>query len=355
MLASTGASIVANTVANSVVIDAAIEVAVDAATAHLPLHSGSGSVMKLQIGGRDVVVLAKKTLREIMDDNILGLSAETAYSFFFGLFPTFLFAAPLVSLVGQKQHLYDQLSAWLASSLPPDAFTLTRGVLHDVIFAKSAPGLISVGAILALYAGAGMFSSLMSALNVAYDARDARPWWEQKLIAIGATIGAVVTLGGAMMLLLGGGALIGAVSRIFGLGMVGTVLWAILQYVLIFALLIGAIWGMYMVLPDAHSLDKKQTLVGAVLAAILWVIFSGAFRLYVVHFGSYNRTYGAAGAVIVLLTWMYWSMFAILAGGELNSELRAGTGSTAIPTQQSTVPNRVPTHEGLPNASSEQR
>lgn len=311
--------------------------------------------MKLQIGGRDVVVLAKKTLREILDDNVLGLSGETAYSFFFGLFPTFLFAAPLVSLVGGKQQLYNQLSGWLASSLPPDAFTLTRGVLHDIVFAKSAPGLMSIGAVLALYAGAGMFSSLMSALNVAYDARDARPWWEQKLIAIGATIGAVITIGAAMLLLLGGGALVSTVSNALGLGPVGTALWAILQYVLVFALLIGAIWGIYMFLPDVRAQDKKQTLVGAVLATILWVIFSIAFRTYVAHFGSYNRTYGAIGAVIVLLTWMYWSMFAILAGGELNSELRAGTGSTAIPTHQSTVPNRVPTHDGIPNASSELR
>lgn len=311
--------------------------------------------MKLQIGGHDVIVLAKKTGQEILDDNVLGLSAETAYSFFFGLFPTFLFAAPLVSILGRKQQLYDQMSSWLASSLPPDAFTLIRGVLHDIIFAKSAPGLISVGAVLALYAGAGMFSSLMSALNVAYQVRDSRPWWEQKLIAIGATLGALVLIGAAMTLLLGGGTLIDAVADALNLGPLGTALWAILQYVLVFALLVAAIWGMYMVLPDVHSQDRKQTLVGAVLATILWVIFSAAFRLYVSHFGAYNRTYGAVGAVIVLLTWMYWSMFAILAGGELNSELRAGTGSAAIPTKQSTVANRVPTHEGLPNASSEIR
>lgn len=309
--------------------------------------------MKLELGGRDVVVLAKKTLREVLDDNILGLSAETAYSFFFGLFPTFLFAAPLVSLVGQKQRVFDQVSAWLASSLPPDAYTLTEGVLKDVIFAKTAPGLISIGAVLALYAGAGMFSSLMGALNVAYDARDARPWWEQKLIAMGATIGAIITIGAAMTLLLGGGALVDVVANALNLGPLGTALWAVLQYVLVFALLIGSIWALYIVLPDVHAQDKKQTLVGAVLATVLWVLFSFLFRTYVVHFGSYNRTYGTVGAVIVLLTWMYWSMFAILAGGELNSELRAGTGSSSIKTRQSTVPNRVPTRQGLPNASSE--
>lgn len=310
--------------------------------------------MRLQIAGRDVIVLAKKTLSEILDDNLLGLSAECAYSFFFGLFPAFLFAAPLLSLVGNKQKLFTELFAWLARTLPGDAFTLIEGVLRDVVFAKSAPGLMSIGAVLSLYAGAGMFSSLMSALNAAYDVHDTRAWWLQKLIAIGATIGAVIILGTAMALLLGGGPLVSVIARALHLGPVGTVAWAILQFVLAAALIVGAIWAMYMVLPDVHAQDRTQTLVGAVLAAILWMLLSALFRLYVTNFGFYNRTYGTIGAVIVLLTWMYWSMFAILAGGELASELRAGTGSRAIPNEGlSAPPGRVQTHQGIPHPSSE--
>jgi membrane protein len=310
--------------------------------------------MKLQIAGRDVVVLAKKTLQEVLDDNVLGLSAETAYSFFFGIFPTFLFAAPLLSLVGRKQQIFDEISAWLASSLPPDAFTLLRGVLHDVVFAENAPGLISLGAVLALYGGAGMFSSLMSALNTAYDIHDSRPWWEQKLIAMGATIGAIFTIGSAMVLLLGGDSLAQVIANAFGLGPVTTALWTLVQDVLLFVLLTGGIWGIYMVLPDVKAQSKTQTLVGAVLAAILWVLLSLAFRVYVTNFGTYNRTYGTVGAVIVLLTWMYLSMLAVLIGGELNSELRAGTGSAAIPSGkgESGRGHRIATHEGLPYASS---
>lgn len=309
--------------------------------------------MRLQIAGRDIIVLAKKTVSEILDDNVLGLSAETAYSFFFGLFPAFLFGAPLLSLVGNKQQIFRELFAWLASALPRDAFTLVEGVLRDVIFAKNAPGLMSLGAVLSLYAGAGMFSSLMGALNDAYDVHDARPWWKQKLIAIGATIVAVIVLGTAMALLLGGGPLVSVIAGALHLGPVGTAVWAVLQFVLVIVLVVGAIWGMYMVLPDVHAQNKVWTLVGAVFAALLWVLLSALLRLYVTNFASYNRTYGTIGAVIVLLTWMYWSMFAILAGGELASELRAGTGSRAIPRQGLSVPGRVQTHQGIPHPSSE--
>ncbi|HEY8310443.1 MAG TPA: YhjD/YihY/BrkB family envelope integrity protein, partial [Gemmatimonadaceae bacterium] len=133
--------------------------------------------MKLTVAGFDVVVLARKTLSELIADNLLGMSAASAYSFFFGLFPTFLLAAPVLSTFGDKQRLFARLFAWMAPSLPPAAFELLQGVLRDVIFTKDAPGLMSIGALLALFAGANMFSTLATALNAAYEVPESRPWW----------------------------------------------------------------------------------------------------------------------------------------------------------------------------------
>lgn len=200
-----------------------------------------------------------------------------------------------------------------------------------------------------------MFGTIMNALNAAYDAQEGRPWWKQKLIAIGATFGAVLIIGLAVLLMLGGSSVIATMTTAMGMGGIATVLWTIVQYALALALLVGAIWGMYVLLPDIPHQSDKQALVGAVFAGVLWIIFTVVFRLYVSHFGAYNRTYGVIGTVLVLLTWMYWSMFAILAGGELNAELRAGTGSSAVKNRYSTVPNRISTHQGVPNASSEVR
>jgi membrane protein len=57
---------------------------------------------------------------------------------------------------------------------------------------------------------------------------------------------------------------------------------------------------------------------GAVLAAISWAILSGLFRLYVANFGNYNKVYGAVGAVIVLLLWLYMTSLVLLLGDQLN-------------------------------------
>ena len=307
--------------------------------------------MSLVIAHRDVRVLAKKVFDEIFADNLFGLSSEAAYSFFFGLFPTFLFAAPILALFGQKQRVFDQIMSRLAPALPADAYTLVSGVLHDVIFAKNAPALISVGGILALYGGAGMFSSLMSALNGAYDVADSRSWWRQKLIAIAATVVAAIAMGSVTTIFLGGEQLLELVVRALQLGTVGTVLGAIFQYSLALALLVVSFWAMYMILPDVR-VSKTHALIGAIFASAFWIAFTTLFRVYVVNFGSYNKTYGTIGAVIVLLTWMYWTMFAVLVGGELNSELHLGTGLVASDSTSS-AGGRLSTHSGLPHSSAE--
>jgi membrane protein len=103
-------------------------------------------------------------------------------------------------------------------------------------------------------------------------------------------------------------------------------LWMVLQYPIAFALLVLAFFLIYRFLPNLKQ-SAKQILVGSIVATVLWLIVTLLFRLYVTNFGSYNKTYGTIGAVIVVLTWMYLTMLVILVGGELNAELHRGTGA----------------------------
>jgi membrane protein len=103
--------------------------------------------------------------------------------------------------------------------------------------------------------------------------------------------------------------------------------WAILQFPVAIALLLGFFYLMYWLLPNVKQ-DKRQIFVGSLVAAVLFVIATLLFRLYVQHFPA-NKAYGTVGAVMVLLSWMYFVSVVILVGGELNSELHHGTGSVA--------------------------
>ena len=90
--------------------------------------------------------IAKKALKETLDDNLLGLAAETAYYFFFSLFPLLLFIAPLLSLDGNKQETVALVTSQLQQVVPREGWALIGGVIKDVVYAKNAPGLMSIGA-----------------------------------------------------------------------------------------------------------------------------------------------------------------------------------------------------------------
>src|SRR5687768_3002950 len=139
--------------------------------------------------GYRVPELARKTVSESLEDNILGLAAQTAYNFFFSLFPLFLFIAPMLSLFGDKQRIISDLLGRMAGFLPADALSLVSKVITDIAFTESAPGLISAGAFLAAWSGSNIFTTFAHALNKAYDVTDERPWWKRRLLALGVMLG----------------------------------------------------------------------------------------------------------------------------------------------------------------------
>ncbi len=87
----------------------------------------------------------------------------------------------------------------------------------------------------------------------------------------------------------------------------------------------------------------RDTLPGAVLAVLGWILLSTLLSLYVHHVANLNKTYGVLGGGIALLLWMYWSSFAVLVGAELNSEIIQERGDGKLPLKHP-PPARVQPH-----------
>jgi membrane protein len=280
----------------------------------------------MQIKGYSVAPLLKRTGKEMLNDGIPGLAAQTAYYFFFSLFPLFLFLTPLLGVVGDEQKTFGFLMQKLSSAIPADAFRMVSDVVRQVVFDKDAPGIASVGALLAIWSGSNIFSSLMDALNHAYDVKETRAWWKKKLISIAAVLVSGVILVAATLILVGGEDIIDTIGSWVGMDGSSKALWTVLQYPLALAMLIGLAWAQFLILPNLRQ-NKWHALAGAIVTTLLWIVVTLLFRFYVQNFGNYNKTYGTLGGIIVLLTWMYLSMLVLLAGGELASELHKGTGA----------------------------
>ena len=282
----------------------------------------------MTLKGYEVVPLVKKTVKEIGEDRIPSLAAETAYYFFFSLFPLLLFLTPLLGLIGDGRQLMESMLGRLSTTMPADTLSLVRRVLGEIVTSSGNAGIMSVGVLLAAWSGSNIFGALMGALNVAYDVSETRPWWKRQLLRIGVLLLAGGTMIVATMIFLDGERIARWIGSAIGLGAAAVAAWTIVQLALAVALLVGIGAIVFKLLPNVQQ-RWSHVLVASAITTLLWIVATMLFRLYVQNFGSYNKTYGTIGGVIILLTWMYYSMFVLLTGGELAAELHKGTGATA--------------------------
>jgi membrane protein len=285
----------------------------------------------VRIHGYDIVSLAKKTWAEVGKDKISVYAAQMAYSFFFALFPLLLFFAALLSLVADKQTVMAQFNGRIAAALPGDVASLLTKTVQSVVFSKGAPGLLSFGLLTAAWSGSSIFGALRAALNAAYEVEETRPWWKQYALQLGmlVLVGGVTVV--ATVILLNGEGVVAWFGDHLGLKRATTIIWTVLQFPLALAAVVAVLWLVYYLLPNCRHHDKRILIIGATLSTLLWVAATLLFRLYVQKFNALNPAYGAIGAIMVLLTWMYYSSFVLLAVGELTEELQAGTGRAEAP------------------------
>ena len=181
-------------------------------------------------------------------------------------------------------------------------------------------GLLTFGFAMALWSSSAAVVAVTDALNRVYDIDEGRPWWKVRLTAILLTIGLAAFVLVAMGLILVGPTLAEWLATRTGLGSVFEWTWKILQWPIVFALVATALAVLNYFAPDADQ-DWTWVSPGAVLATVLWLVASLAFKLYVANFANYNATYGSLGGIIVLMLWFYISGLAILVGAEMNAEI----------------------------------
>jgi membrane protein len=257
--------------------------------------------------------LARRTVKEALADNALGLAAQLAYYFTLALFPALLFLLAIASFFSVTQ-LTEAFVARFGAVLPPAALQLIEDQLARIANREEG-GLLTVGFVGAFWTTSTALVAIIDAMNRAYGVNEGRAWWHARLLAIGLTILFAAFLLGASAIVLSGG----AVLEWFGVAAL-TPVWAWLQWPLAFGLVVTGLMMVYRLAPDVEQ-QWSWCWPGALLAATLWLVASLGFRIYVVHFADYTATYGAVGAIIILLVWFYFLGLSLILGAELNSEI----------------------------------
>jgi membrane protein len=262
----------------------------------------------------------KATVQEFQRDDALGIAAQLAYYLILALFP---FILVLVSLLGTfgSEELASEVLGYFQQVMPDQAYEIIKDFTDNIISGKAeAPGLFTFGILFTLWAASGAFAALINALNRAYDVQETRPFWKVRSIAILMTLGlSVLILIGVLLLVLG--PQIGeAIANVLGLERTFLVVWEVARWPVALFFMMFTVALLYYFAPDVDQPFRWIT-PGGLIGVVLWVLASVGFNFYVSNFGSYNKTYGSIGAVIVLLLYLYISSLTILFGATLNATL----------------------------------
>ena len=255
-------------------------------------------------------------------DNVSLIAGGLAMYALLSVFPALAAAVSFYGLINQPADVIRQMSVF-AGVLPPGVWDIFNSDLQEV--ARRAGGTLTATALVAL--GVALFSarsgmaSLMQATNIAYQEREKRSLVRQILTSLLFTLGAILAF--IAMLLFGV-----AVPLLFAAFRSSP--WVqeaveVLRWVVLWAFAVVGLAITYRFAPAREHARWRWVTWGSVVAATLWLTGSVLFALYVKTIGSYARTYGALGGMIVLLMWFYLSSFVLLLGAEINAEMERQT------------------------------
>ena len=262
----------------------------------------------------------KATVQEFQRDDALGLAAQLAYFLILALFP---FILVLVSLMGTfgSPEMASEVLAYFHQVTPQQVYELIEKYTSDIISGnRPAPYLFSFGILFTLWSASGAFAALINALNRAYDVQETRPFWKVRGIAILMTLGLSVLILVGVLLLVVGEPIGRTIADVFGLGEIFEFVWNVIRWPAALFFMVFTVALLYYLAPDVNQPFRWIT-PGGFIGVLLWVLASVAFSFYVNNFGSYDKTYGSIGVVIILLLYLYISSLTILFGATLNATL----------------------------------
>jgi membrane protein len=266
-------------------------------------------------------------VREVDEDRVLGLAAETAFFAVLSIFPGLLVAVSLLGLLdvlvggdvadGAQERVVSAISLVLTDRAS-EALAAVENLFDD-----RRGGLLTFATIGALVTLSGGFAVAVNALNLAYDIEERRSWLRRRLLGLALAVVTLLVLVLALAVVVVG-PLFGQgrqLAELVGLGAAFAFTWNVLRLPVLFVVLVAWTTALLAVAPNGR-IRLRDALPGAVLTTGLWLVASAGFRLYLEIVADRNPVLGAFGGGIIVMTWVYLLSVALLLGGELNATLK---------------------------------
>ncbi len=279
----------------------------------------------------------KRTIREVRNDNLTDWAAALTYYAVLALFPGLIVLVAILGLAGQHPQTTNALLEIVRDLGPASAVDTFRGPIEGVVKSSGGAGaLLGVGLLGAIWSASGYVGAFIRASNAIYEVEEGRPFWTRRPLQIAVTVVMVLLLALVAIAIVVTGPLARSVGDVIGLGDTAVTTWNIAKWPVIVLIVMGMFTVLYYVAPNVRQPRLRWITPGGVIAVVAWLLVSLGFGLYVANFGSYDKTYGSLGGVVVFLVWLWLSNLALLFGAEFDAELeRARELEAGLPAEDS--------------------
>jgi membrane protein len=266
---------------------------------------------------RSSAAVLRQTWKDIGRKDLSLVAAGVTYYLLVALSPALAALISVYGLVGNPARMLKEVQS-LSGLLPPSIVHLANAALRELISASNRS--LGLGAIagfgIALFSAMRGMTGMMAALNIAYGQTETRGY--VRLYATASVLTVLIMTSGLIALML----VAGLPALLSGTGLRSPARWIslVIEWALVLVFVVGVVSVIYRYGPAGSKAQRKVSSLGMITATILWLIGSILFRVYVQNFGRYSEVYGSLGMPLIILTWVWLSVFAILFGAQINGE-----------------------------------
>ncbi|HSF86050.1 MAG TPA: YihY/virulence factor BrkB family protein [Acidimicrobiia bacterium] len=262
--------------------------------------------------------LLKAVLARMKSHGTIMIAAGLSYYALLAVFPAAIAAVTIYGVVADPVMLEEQITE-LTNALPKETADFVGAQLTEIVNESSGSlgvvGIITIVA--ALWSASAGTKAIISGINYAYGVPETRKFLALRLSALLITFG-IIIFG------LAAAATVGFLPRILdgvGMGDTAATTLNLARWPFVFLVVVLGLGALYKMAPNRPWRMSRWINVGAIVAAIIWMLATVGLSVYVNSFGNFGATYGTLAGLIVLMLWFFVSGLVVLVGAELNSEL----------------------------------
>jgi len=270
---------------------------------------------------RSVLDVLRETGKGLAKDDVLGEAAKIAFYLTMSLFPMLMAVMSLTSIIG-GEAAFEAIMRGVRGAMPAASAAYVQQFVEEVVL-QDHPEALSIGLLLMLWTGSMALFQMAESLNVMYGLQHRRSLIVRRMYVVGVLlVGSLILVVGIAILLVGP-----EVAAYVGLSPV----WDILRWPMAIVLLLSVLSFYLFALPNRHrSVRWAGVLAGSALGALLLGLSTLGIRLYISIAGDMAAVYGALGAVIVMILWLFAAAIATLVGAKLAAVIEARLGANVL-------------------------